>query len=97
LKTGENNIGKTSVLTIRVPSDLKYRIEAEANTQGVSINQLAMYMFTREISSFEAGNKMSKYWQGYSKESVFKDFDSVTAKVKKRKVPDWDEIKPQGI
>ena len=87
-------MAKTSVLTTRVPSDLKHRIEAEANTQGVSINQLAMYMFTREISSFEAGNKISKYWKGYSKESIFKDFDSVMTKVKKRKVPDWDKIKP---
>lgn len=87
-------MSKTSVLTIRVPSDLKQRIEAEANTQGVSINQLAMYMFTREISSFEAGNKMLKYWQGYSKEEIFNDFDSVMTKVKKRKVPGWDKIKP---
>lgn len=85
-------MSKTSVLTIRVPSDLKQRIEA--NTQGVSINQLAMYMFTREISSFEAGNKMSTYWQGYSREEIFKGFDSVMTKVRKRKVPNWDKIKP---
>ncbi len=87
-------MAKNSVLTIRVPSDLKHRIEAVADTQGVSINQLAMYMFTREISSFEAGNKMSKHWEGYLKEEIFNDFDTVMTKVKKQNVPDWDEIKP---
>lgn len=87
-------MAKNSVLTIRVPSDLKHRIEAVADTQGVSINQLAMYMFTREISSFEVGNKMSKYWEGYHKEEIFKDFDAVMTKVKKQNVPDWDKIKP---
>lgn len=87
-------MAKNSVLTIRVPSDLKHRIEAVADTQGVSINQLAMYMFTREISSFEVGNKMSKYWEGYRKEEIFNDFDAVMTKVKKQNVPDWDKIKP---
>jgi predicted HicB family RNase H-like nuclease len=40
-------MAKASVLTIRVPSDLKHRIEEVADQQGVSINQLAMYMFAR--------------------------------------------------
>ncbi|MBI5308570.1 MAG: toxin-antitoxin system HicB family antitoxin [Planctomycetes bacterium] len=86
-------MAKNSVLTIRVPSDLKHRIEAVADSEGVSINQLAMYMFTREISSFEAGNKMSKYWEGYRKEDIVNDFDAVMIKVKKQNVPDWDKIK----
>ena len=80
-------------LTIRVPSDLKHRIEAIADSEGVSINQLAMYMFTREISSLEAGNNMSEYWEGYRKEDIIYDFDAVMIKVKKQNVPDWDKIK----
>ncbi|MCK5786662.1 MAG: toxin-antitoxin system HicB family antitoxin [Candidatus Sabulitectum sp.] len=56
-----------SVMTIRIPADLKRRIEIVAEEQGVSLNQLAMYMFTREVTSLEAGCKISKYWDGYKK------------------------------
>ncbi len=85
-------MSQASVLTIRVPKDLKNRIEVTAKEQGVSINQLAMYMFSREISSFEAGNKMSEYWRGFSKETLFNDFDSVMKKIRKRRVSRWDKV-----
>ena len=83
-------MSKASVLTIRVPADLKQRIETAAEEQGVSINQLAMYMFAREITSLEAGEKISKYWTGYEKDEVLTAFDKVMRKVKKRRVPKWD-------
>jgi len=85
-------MSKPSVLTIRVPNNLKQRIEITAKEQGVSINQLAMYMLTREISSFEAGNKILSYWREIDKNKIFDDFDSVMQKVKKRKVPKWDSV-----
>ncbi len=83
---------KASVLTIRVPSDLKHRIELVANEQGVSINQLAMYIFTKEIGNLEAGQTMLKYFKDYSKEKILAGFDEVMEKVKDRPVPDWDKI-----
>ena len=49
---------KPSVLTIRVPSDLKHRIALVAEEQGISINQLAMYMFTKEIGNLEASQNI---------------------------------------
>ena len=49
---------KASVLTIRVPADLKHRIALVAKEQGVSINQLAMYMFTKEVEDLEAKFRM---------------------------------------
>jgi len=85
-------MSKPSVLTIRVPNNLKQRIEITAKEQGVSINQLAMYMLTREISSFEAGNIILSYWHEIDKNKIFDDFDSVMQKVKKRKVPKWDSV-----
>ena len=85
-------MNKASVMTLRLPIDLKRRIEIVAEEQGVSLNQLAMYMFSREVSSFEAGNKISEYWKGYDKEEILSGFDSVMSKVKKRKTPKWDEI-----
>jgi hypothetical protein len=85
-------MSKASVLTIRVPSDLKHRIALVAAEQGVSINQLAMYMFTKEIGNLEASQNISKYWQDYSIERILIDFDEVMEKVKDRHVPDWDKI-----
>jgi len=85
-------MAKASVMTVRIPADLKRRIEIVAEEQGVSLNQLAMYMFTREVSSLEAGSTISKYWDGYKKSEILHDFDDVMDKVKSRKVPEWDRI-----
>ena len=73
---------KASVLTIRVPSDLKHRIDSLAEEQGVSINQLALYMFAKEIVNIESSQKIANYWHGYSKKQIESDFDSVMSKVK---------------
>jgi len=85
-------MSKASVLTIRVPADLKHRIALIAEQQGVSINQLAMYMFTKEIGNLEAGQTISKYWKDYSKSEILAGFDEIMAKVKDRPVPDWDRM-----
>ena len=85
-------MNKASVMTVRLPVELKQRIDIIAAEQGVSLNQLAMYMFAKEVASFEAGNKISEYWQGYEKKEIIQGFDDVMSKVKKRKVPRWDEV-----
>jgi hypothetical protein len=87
-------MSKASVLTIRVPTDLKSRIEVAADKQGVSINQLAMYMFTREVSGLEAGEKIAARWRGYTREQLEAGFDAAMAKVKKRRVSRWDRSTP---
>ncbi len=82
----------SSVLTIQMPTDLKHRIALVADEQGVSTNQLAMYMLAKEIGNLEAGQKISKYWKDYSKEDIFSGFDEVMAKVQERPVPEWDTM-----
>jgi len=85
-------MAKASVLTIRIPADLKRRIAILAEEQGVSINQLAMYMFTKEVGDLEAKQQLSDYWKTHSKEEIYKDFDEVMSKVMDRPVPDWDKM-----
>lgn len=85
-------MAKASVLTIRIPVELKHRIALMAEEQGVSINQLAMYIFAKEIGNLESGQRMAKYWQGYKKDEMLTGFDEVMAKVKAKKVPSWDKI-----
>ena len=82
----------SSVLTIRVPFELKHRIKQVADTQGVSMNQFALYAFTKEITELETKNQISKYYIGKNKSEILSDFDNVMKKIQKRKVPEWDKI-----
>ncbi|NKB69674.1 MAG: toxin-antitoxin system HicB family antitoxin [Candidatus Latescibacteria bacterium] len=84
---------KNNVLTIRVPKDLKDRIEKMAHRQGVSMNQFAIYAFTREISELESADFFQSQYQGKKPKEIMADFDAVMGKVPKREVrPAWDQI-----
>lgn len=84
---------KASVLTLRIPGELKHKIEKIADKQGLSLNQLALYVLTKEVSEAETFNHLSKYWKNKSKKAIFDDFDSVMNKVGSGTVPEWDKIK----
>jgi len=83
---------KSSVLTIRVPKELKHKIERVADEQGVSINQLALYAFTKEIKELETSSYFNSLLKSKSKKELFDDFDTVMEKVKSTKVPKWDML-----
>ena len=81
---------KRNVLTIRVPEDLKDRIEKYSAIQGVSINQFALYAFTKELAELETNRYFSRVLKERTKDEILKDFDRVMQKVQPRPVPDWD-------
>ncbi|MBN2159128.1 MAG: toxin-antitoxin system HicB family antitoxin [Spirochaetes bacterium] len=83
---------KASVLTIRVPKELKHKIEQVADEQGVSINQLALYAFTKEIKELETSTFFINYTKSKTKNEILTGFDNVMKKVKKEKVPSWDKL-----
>lgn len=84
---------KASVLTLRIPSELKHKIERIADEQGVSINQLALYAFTKEVQEMETSSFFSDQYSGKSKKEIFENFQKVMGKVKARKsTPEWDRI-----
>jgi len=83
---------KSSVLTIRVPKELKHKIERIADDQGVSINQLALYAFTKEISEIETSSYFQARFNSKTKKEILGDFDSVMEKVGTSKTPDWDKV-----
>jgi uncharacterized protein (DUF1778 family) len=88
MTTKQNN-----VLTIRVPKDLKDRIEKMAHHQGVSMNQFAIYAFTREISELESASFLQSQYEGKKPREIMADFDAVMDKVPKRKArPGWDQV-----
>lgn len=79
-----------NTLTIRVPEELKNRIETLAAQQGISINQFAMYAFAKEIGELETGEFFRKITRGVDKKDLFRRFDEMLAKVPDREVPEWD-------
>jgi len=44
-------MNKTNTITVRIPEELKLRIEKISKKQGVSMNQFAMYALTKEQTS----------------------------------------------
>ena len=87
-------MNKKNVLTIRVPEDLKNKIEKTASLQGVSINQFALYAFTKGISDIETSNFFKNRLGNKSKEKIENDFLKVWNKISKNsgKIPNWDKL-----
>ena len=87
-------MNKSQVVTLRVPAELKIRLSHEAKAQGVSLNNLANYFLTTQLSQVEA---LSAIESRISK----KDISTLKAKVteilnaapRKNTVPKWDEVK----
>jgi FAD synthase len=82
---------KKNTLTIRVPEDLKVRIEKYSAMQGVSINQFALYAFTKELGELETNRYFTRILRERNKQEILAGFDAVMEKVPKREVPDWDK------
>ena len=85
---------KTSVLTIRVPHELKERIEFMAEQQGVSINQFALYAFTKQLSEIENSEYFQQFIKNKTRQDLLAGFDKAMGKVKFREQNEsWDELK----
>ncbi len=86
-------MSKTQVVTLRIPVDLKARLENEAHIQGVSMNNLANYMLTTQISQLEVlsaiESRISRKSISSLKTKVNKVLDSVQ---KNNDVPEWDKV-----
>lgn len=80
-----------NVITIRVPEDLKERIEKFALLQGVSINQFALYTFTKELAELET-NKFFRNELRNKKKDTLKNFDLIMSSIPERENPEWDRI-----
>ncbi|MFP4406960.1 MAG: toxin-antitoxin system HicB family antitoxin [Spirochaetaceae bacterium] len=81
-----------NTLTIRVPEELKERIEILAAQQGISINQFAMYAFAKEIGEYETAKTLRGMTSRIDKKTLFKRIDEIFEKVPDREVPDWDRV-----
>lgn len=83
---------KQNVLTVRVPKDLKNKIERVAEKQGVSMNQFAIYAFTREIAELETSSFFQNQYANKSKKEILEAFDAVMERIPKQTPPEWDKL-----
>jgi hypothetical protein len=83
----------TQVITLRVPAELKNRLAHEAKSQGVSLNNLASYFLTTQLSQMETlsvlESRIAKKDISALKSKVTKILDAVP---KNKKVPEWDAV-----
>ena len=87
------NNKKPSVLTIRIPNQLKHELKLTAYEEGVSINQLALLAFANQIRDAKTNNFFRKYYQNKNEKEILTNFDKVMSKVSKRQnTPSWDKI-----
>lgn len=83
-------------MTLRIPPVMKHKIELAAEEQGVSENQLALYMLAKELADLEYSKPLHKYWKGKNKKEIEDNFKKVMSKINKlnsdNPIPEWDKI-----
>lgn len=84
-------MSKTNIITVRIPEDLKKRIEKISKEQGISMNQFAMYALTKEAGELEANDWLKEYLKGKNKADIYEGFNEAIEAVRERSLPDWDK------
>lgn len=85
-------MSKSNVLTLRIPLELKQRLQTEAKFQGVSLNQLSTYLLNEQLTQLELISKLESRLSGKNVEDLKGKVTDILKKVPSKKVPDWDVI-----
>jgi len=83
-------MNKTSTITVRIPEDLKKRIEKVSKKQGISMNQFAMYALTKETGELEANDWFKDYLKSKNRAEIYESFNEAMEAIKESPLPDWD-------
>ncbi len=83
-------MSNTQVVTLRMPKELKRRLERQAKYQGVSINQLANYLMTVQLTHLESISILESRLEKKSIPSLKNKVREMLDQVPERDVPDWD-------
>jgi len=83
-------MSKSHVVTLRMPNELKRKLEREAKYQGVSINQLTNYLLTIQLTQLESTSILERRLSKKSKSELKAKVHKILEKVPDRPVPNWD-------
>lgn len=84
---------KTQVVTLRVPLELKSRLDQQAKSQGVSVNNLANYLLTTQLSQIETLTAIEQRMAGKKLGTLKQKVTTLLDKVPhKPDLPEWDRL-----
>jgi hypothetical protein len=85
-------MSETNVITLRVPWELKRRLEKQARFQGVSINQLSNYLLNEQLTQLELLSSLESRLAEKSIDDLRIKVSNMLKKIPRRETPSWDEI-----
>jgi len=83
-------MNKTQVLTIRIPVELKTRLEKEAKFQGVSLNQFTNYLLNLQLTQLETISLLESRLSRKSISDLKRKVGRILDQIPARSVPAWD-------
>lgn len=89
----ETAVSKTQVVTLRIPVELKSRLDQQAKLQGVSVNNLANYLLTTQLSQLETLSAIEQRLQGKNLVELKKKVTALLDRLPhKPNLPEWDRL-----
>ncbi|MEJ2054781.1 MAG: toxin-antitoxin system HicB family antitoxin [Calditrichaceae bacterium] len=85
-------MSNTQVVTLRMPKELKRRLDREAKYQGVSVNQLANYLVNIQLTHLESVSLLESRLEKKSISSLKGKVKRTLNNIPKRNVPSWDSF-----
>jgi hypothetical protein len=85
-------MGNTQVLTLRIPMELKKRLERQAKYQGTSVNQLTNYLLTTQLTQLETLASLESKLSKKSIPDLKKKVKNILEKIPDQPVPEWDSV-----
>ena len=85
-------MSNTNVLTLRVPWELKRRLEKHAKFQGVSLNQLSNYLLNEQLTQLELISSLESRLAEKSIDDLKIKVSNILRKVPRRETASWDRI-----
>lgn len=84
---------KTQVVTLRLPSELKTRLDQQAKAQGVSVNNLANYLLTTQLSQLETLSAIEHRLQQKNLPELKRNVEAILNKVPHNtSISEWDRL-----
>ncbi len=85
-------MSNTQVVTLRMPKELKRRLDREAKHQGVSLNQLANYLVNSQLTYMESVSILETRLEQKSIPALKRKVRKTLNRVPDKNVPAWDSI-----
>ncbi len=85
-------MNNTKVVTLRMPVELKKRLQREAKYQGVSLNQLTNYLLNVQLTQIETISALESRLSRKSISKLQTKVSNILQNVPSGPVPEWDSI-----